>query len=175
MLWGRRYFWRRCSRDVQVGRLQTVKRNSLVFSRVANDGEKLGGTLVYLEWANIGWLEGTSHCVPTYKDVGTLGQIHADVNLALGMALWRVVPNLLHDGAEAGYIGDRVRDLFNFVEKFTGNAQGGPVHQLRRAAAQVLLDTAAETKENHREGLYPLSGGGCSAETGFELAVESLY
>ena len=174
MLWGRRYFWRGCSRDVQVGRLQAVKRNSLVLSRVANDGEKLGGTLVYLEWAIIGWLEGSSHCILTYKDVGALGQIHADVNLALGMALWRVVPNLLHDGAEAGYIGDRVWDLFNF-EKFAWDAQGGPVHQLCRAAAEVLLDTAAETKENHWEGLYLLSGGGRGAETGFELAVESLY
>ena len=44
--------------------------------------EKLGGTLVYLEWAIIGWLEGSSHCIPTYKDVGTLGQVHADVGLA---------------------------------------------------------------------------------------------
>ena len=44
--------------------------------------EKLRGTLVYLEWAIIGWLEGSSHCIPTYKDVGTLGQVHADVGLA---------------------------------------------------------------------------------------------
>ena len=115
------------------------------------------------------------HCISTYKDVGTLGLVHADVGLALGMALWRVVPNLLYDSAEAGYIRDRVWDLLNFVEKFAWNAQGGPVHQLCRAAAQVLLDTAAATKENHREGLYPLSGGGCGAETGLELAVESLY
>ena len=85
-----------------------------------------------------------------------------------------VVPNLLHDGAEAGYVGDTICDL-NLVEKFSWNAQGGPVHQLCRAAAQIVLETAAETKENHREGLYPLSGGSCGAETGLELAVESLY
>ena len=126
---------------------------------------------MYIEWAIIGWLEGSLHCISTYKDVDTLGQVHADVSLALGMALRVVVPNLLHDGAEAGYVGD----LLNCVEKFAWNAQGGPVHQFWRAAAQVLLDTAAETKENHRECLYPLSGGGCGAETGLELAVESLY
>ena len=82
-----------------------------------------------------------------------------------------VVPNLLHDGAEAGYMGERIWDLV----KFAWNAQGGPLHHLCHAAAQVLLDTAAETKENHREGLFPLSGGGCGAETGLELGVESLY
>ena len=97
------------------------------------------------------------------------------MSLALGMALWVVVPNLSHDGVEAGYVGDRIWDRLNYIKKFAWNAQGGPVHQLRRAAAQILLDTAAETKENHREGLYPLSGGGCGAETGLDLAVESLY
>ena len=86
---------------------------------------------MYLEWAIIGWLEGSSHCISTYKDVGTLGQVHADVSLALGMALRMVVPNLLHDGAEEGYVGDRASDLLNFVEKFAWNAQGGPIHQLR--------------------------------------------
>ena len=50
-----------------------------------------------------------------------------------------------------------------------------PYTNSARAAAQVLLDTAAETKENHREDLYPLTGGSCGAETGLELAVESLY
>ena len=97
---------------------------------------------MYIEWAIIGWLEGSSHCISTYKDVGTLGQVHADVSLALGMALRMVVPNLLH---EAGYVGDRICDILNCVEKFAWNAQGGPVHQFWRAAAQVLLDTAAET------------------------------
>ena len=34
----------------------------------------------------------------------------------------------------------------------------------------------AETKENHRDGLYPLNGGGvCGVETGLELAVEVHY
>ena len=102
-----------------------------MLSSAANNGEKLRGTLVYLEWAIIGWLEGSLHCISTYKDVGTLEQVHADVSLALGMALRMLVPNLLHDGAEAGYVGDRAWDLLNFVEKFAWNAQGGPVHQLR--------------------------------------------
>ena len=139
-----------------------------MLSRAADDdGEKLGGMLVYLEWAIIGWLEGSSHCISTYKDVSTLGQVPPDLGLALGMALRMVVRNLLHDGTEAGYVGARVWDLFNFVEKFARDVQGGPIHQLCHAAAQVLLDTVAETKENHREG--------CGAETGFELVVESLY
>ena len=56
-----------------------------------------------------------------------------------------VVPNLLHDGAEAGYIGERICNLLNLVEKFAWNAQGGPVHQLCRAVAQILIETAAET------------------------------
>ena len=85
-----------------------VKRNSLVLSSAADDGEKLGETLVYLEWAIIGWLEGSSHCILTYKDVSTLGLVHADVGVALCMTLQMVVPNLLHDGAEVGYIGDTV-------------------------------------------------------------------
>ena len=79
-----------------------------------------GGTLVYLEWAIIGWLERSSHCISTYKDVGTLEQVHADVSHALGMALRVVIPNLLHDGAEEGYVGDRVWDLLNFVEDLPG-------------------------------------------------------
>ena len=63
-----------------------------MLSSAADDGENLGETLVYLEWAIIGWLEGSSHCISTYKDLSTLGQVHADVGLALCMTLQMVVP-----------------------------------------------------------------------------------
>ena len=65
----------------------------------------------------------------------TLGQVHADMGLALGMALRMGVPDLLHDGAEAGYIGERIWYLLNFVEKLAWDVQGGPVHQLCCTAA----------------------------------------
>lgn len=106
-----------------------------MLSGVADDGEKLGRTLVDFEWAIIWWLKGSSHCISTYKDIGTFGQVHADVGLALGMALRMGVPDLLHDGAEAGYVGERICDLLNFVKKLAWDAQGGPVHQLCCAAA----------------------------------------
>ena len=90
---------------------------------------------MYFEWAIIGRLEGSSHCISTYEDVSTLGQVHADMGLALGMGLWVGVPDLLHDGAEAGYIGERIWYLLNCVEKLAWYAQGGPVHQLCCTAA----------------------------------------
>ena len=67
-----------------------------MLSGAADEGEKLGGTpLVYFEWAIIGQLEGSLHCISTYKNVSTLGQVHADMGLVLGMALWMGVPDLL--------------------------------------------------------------------------------
>ena len=64
-----------------------------MLSGAADDSEILGGTLVYFEWAIIGRLEGSAHCILTYEDVSTLGQVHADMGLALGMALRMGVPD----------------------------------------------------------------------------------
>ena len=61
-----------------------VEGNSLVLSCAANDDEKLGGILVYLESTIIRWLKGSSHCISTYKEVSILGQVHANVGLGVG-------------------------------------------------------------------------------------------
>lgn len=45
--------------------------------------------------------------------MSTLGQIHADVGLALGMVLWVGVPDLLHDGVEVGDTKERILDHLN--------------------------------------------------------------
>ena len=106
-----------------------------MLSGAADDGKKLGGTLVYFEWTIIRRFERSSYCISTYNDVSTFGQVHADMGLALDMVLRMGIPDLLHDGAEAGYVGERIRDLLNFIEKFAWDVQGGPVHQLCCTAA----------------------------------------
>jgi len=85
VLWGWWYWWRGCSYNVLVCRLQMIDGNSLVLAVVTDDCEKLGGTLVDFKRTIVGWLKGTPHYISTYKNVNAFGQVHTDVGLVLGI------------------------------------------------------------------------------------------